>query len=118
MEHGTYSRYVAGRCRCDECRRARQAAGQKGKKRGKMRWFAVMRKSWFDGGFDVSGVVAKGLSADTVTDRFRALDAKFNRGHVDVWMESEAFGPFDSEDEASRAIEEGCEEVRRAAYGQ
>ena len=22
MEHGTYSRYVAGRCRCDECRRA------------------------------------------------------------------------------------------------
>lgn len=87
--------------------RARQAAGQKGKKRGKMRWFAVIRKGWRDGGIDVSGVVVEGLSVGTVTDRFRALDAEFNRSQGEVWMESEAFGPFDSEDEASRAIEEG-----------
>lgn len=71
--------------------RARQSAGQRGKKRGTMKWFAVALCVCSDrGGIDyykeesASYCVKKGLSADNVKDRIHEKDDLSEHGNYHI----------------------------------
>jgi len=92
--------------------RARQGAGQKGKKRGSMKWFAVIEFHGTDAGGEHRSkqFAVRGKSCSTVERRFFKQDMDYNRrndygGSYAPYVTHNVFGPFDTESEALEWLE-------------
>lgn len=90
--------------------RARQAAGQRGKQRGEMKWFAVVGMYGNDanGADEYECKIVRGKSYETVSRRFLIEDARFNAandygGSYAPFQEHHVYGPYDTRDEAQKA---------------
>lgn len=103
--------------------RARQAAGQKGKRRGKMKWFVCAEIC----GNDVAGdsppkySIVRGLSRETVMRRFASKDWEFTRksdygGSHAPYVLHQVSQAFDTKSQAEDALRE-LEEVKDG-YGE
>lgn len=60
--------------------RARQAAGQKGKKRGKMYYFGIVQHDFSEADYEGSATISavKGYTQDSVKRRFSSADMKYD----------------------------------------
>lgn len=92
--------------------RARQAAGQKGKKRGSMMWFVVVEFYGSDAnGEHESGCsIVRGKSLHTVERRLFDEDMRFNKrmdygGSYAPYKRHVVYGPYDTKEEAETAME-------------
>lgn len=99
--------------------RARQAAGQRGKKRGPMKWFVAGRYFGSDGsGFSLEEAeVVRGLTLDSVERRFSEDDMAFCKANDCGSSYSLAryhviHGPFDTKAEAEEYAREWGKEWR------
>lgn len=96
--------------------RARQAAGQKGKQRGAMKWFVAVEFYGSDAnGEHESGCkVVRGKTLDTVERRLFEEDTKFNRrmdygGPYAPYKRHLVYGPYDTKEQAEAAASERSE---------
>ena len=87
--------------------RARQAAGQRGVKRGQMKWFVVLEFRGTDAGGErmTEKSVVRGKSLDTVERRFFKRDMAYNRRHdygggYAPYVTHNVFGPYDTKEQA------------------
>jgi hypothetical protein len=87
--------------------RARQAAGQRGVKRGQMKWFVVLEFYGSDAGGErmTEKSVVRGKSLDTVERRFFERDMEYNKDHdyggcYAPYVTHNVFGPYDTKEQA------------------
>lgn len=117
-------RYAASKFNVDEEElekhvRARQAAGQKGKKRGKMYYFGVVQHVFSEADYEGSTTISavKGYTQDSVKQRFISADLKYDKrndtGSVYSLCRSHLVTePYNTKEEALKAAAEllkGCD---------
>ena len=91
--------------------RARQAAGQAGKPRGKMKWFIVDEFRGTDAGGEqkTKTEIVRGKSLETVERRFFTQDMDYNRRHdyggsYAQYVTHNVYGPYDTKEQAEHEL--------------